>query len=202
MRLHCLVTSPSSFTPVNTSNRAALAGTLLLFAWCFVLLVRYSNAVSSTDGAILGALLIAATAVTFVIMAQSLASDMLMDAKKGKSEAPHDAGLEIGAVPAGEQARAEPEEEAGDGAASQSDQAQQRSSAQSGGSWADAGWLMCGEPADHSGSGGDTDGMDAAALARQIRELTKLLEQKDKAIAQLRDRQPVARSAADDDSDA
>ena len=69
--------------PVN-SNGVALVGTWVLFAWCFVLLVRYSGAVGSHD-AMLGTLLIVVTVGMMVEVVRSLVVDVLEDANSGRN---------------------------------------------------------------------------------------------------------------------
>jgi len=83
-----------------SDNRTALVATWVMFIWCAALLVRHSGAVSGEHGgAVLGVLLIVATAAMVGEGVWSLAMDVCADGeKKEKSEASQDAAAAADAV--------------------------------------------------------------------------------------------------------
>ena len=77
-----------------SDNHAALVAAWLLFAWCFVLLIRFSGAVGDEYGIVLGALLIVLTVGMMGEVMRSLGVDVWKDIEKNKQHGDADTEAE------------------------------------------------------------------------------------------------------------
>ena len=77
---------------VPKSNHAALVATCISFVWCFVLLVRFSDALPEKHGAVLGMLLIATTLIQLSEVVRSHVVDVWVDAQNRREAARDEAG--------------------------------------------------------------------------------------------------------------
>ena len=96
-----------------SDNHAALVAAWLLFAWCFVLLLRYSGAVGGEHSIVLGVLLIVLTVGMMAEVMRSLGVDVWKEIEKNKQRDDADAEAE----PEAGEAHAESGVEAGASAA-------------------------------------------------------------------------------------
>jgi hypothetical protein len=177
-----------------------LVATWIKFLWCFVLLVRFSEAVPQDHGAVLGALLVTATLIMLSEVVRSIFVDVWADAKNRRDEA-RGAGADVEPTPV-----APTESAAVDLAdtriiqvtvsASVGDSERLGPPAPSG-FW-DAGSLgLCGDlaPSDPESAGADAN--DAIALAQRNESLVKQLAQKDGELRAARALIPEQRNRAD-----
>ena len=157
------------------SNHAALVATWIKFVWCFVLLVRFSDALPQKHGAILGFLLIATTLVLLSEVVRSIVVDVWADAKNRRDEA-RGADIELTPVAPTESAVVDLAETQTVEVALPTNVS---SPAAPSGSWASSSLMLCGElaPSDPESAGADAN--DSKALVRRIESLVKQLEQKD-----------------------
>jgi len=141
-----------------SDNHAALVAAWLLFAWCFVLLVRFSGAVGGEHGIVLGVLLIVLTVGMMAEVMRSLGVDVWNDIEKNKQR--DDADAE--AAPEAGEAHAESGVEAGASAAcgggtspdgGSAAPSSRAPAAPSGSSWGDFSELMCGAGERTAGDG-------------------------------------------------
>ena len=171
---------------VPKSNHAALVATCISFVWCFVLLVRFSDALPEKHGAVLGMLLIATTLILLSEVVRSLVVDVWVDTQNRREAARDEAGVEIELTPTApggetESVAADPTEtRIVETVLTQVGESSERPVLGAlSGSWEAGSIMLCGgnlPPSDLD----STETNDSGALTRRIEALVNQLAQKEK----------------------